>query len=90
MPRFGYWRREEMEKWHAFVAYNSMTQYGFGTTSEADRYSEFLNREREVNHYYHRDLTADEFERLDNNGYDYGFRLDEQLDSIARLLHLHY
>lgn len=40
-----------MTQWYAFKAYNSQILYGFGTTEEAERYADRLNRGREVNHY---------------------------------------
>jgi hypothetical protein len=76
------------KKWHAFVANNSQPMYGFGTTSEAEQFCEFLDRDHVNRHYHYRDLTAHEFTKLDD-GYD-GFRLDEELDWIAHHRHLYY
>ena len=39
------------ENWYAFRAYNSMTHYGYGTTDEAERYTDHLNARRDINHY---------------------------------------
>jgi hypothetical protein len=40
-----------MEATYAFTAYNTETQYGYGTESEAAKYLAFLNQNREINLY---------------------------------------
>lgn len=40
-----------MEKWHAFTAYNSQAQYGFGTEAQAKKHCDYLNRNRDINVY---------------------------------------
>jgi hypothetical protein len=40
-----------MESTYTFTAYNTETQYGYGTENEAQQYLSFLNRDREINLY---------------------------------------
>src|SRR5687768_14100213 len=51
-------------KWFAFRAYNSETQYGYGTTEDADRYSDLLNTGREVDLFSAYELTDEEAAEL--------------------------
>src|SRR5437762_8526984 len=46
------WHSFTMKKnWHSFTASNAQPVYGFGTYWEANKYQDWLNREREVNEY---------------------------------------
>ena len=42
---------KQMEATYAFTAYNTETQYGYGTENEAQQYLNFLNQDREINLY---------------------------------------
>ncbi len=45
------------QKWFGFYAHNSQAAYGYGTQIEADAYCDYLNRNRDVNHYYPEVIT---------------------------------
>jgi hypothetical protein len=55
-----------MEDTYAFTAYNTETQYGYGTENEAQQYLNFLNQDREINLYEMEvsDLTDEQADRL--------------------------
>jgi hypothetical protein len=55
-----------MEVTYAFTAYNTETQYGFGTEDEATEYLEWLNKDKEINLYEMEisDLTDDQADTL--------------------------
>lgn len=67
--------------WFAFRAYNTQTEYGFGSDNEAERYCDHLNAAREVNVYAAHELSADEAAELDLD--NRGFNLDDALAEIA-------
>jgi hypothetical protein len=55
-----------METTYAFEAYNTETQYGYGTEDEALKYCKFLNRDRENNCYQvsESDITDEQADTL--------------------------
>ena len=67
-----------METTYAFTAYNTETQYGYGTEDEALKYCKFLNRDRENNCYqvYESDLTDEQADTL-------AFNLRDCLNDLA-------
>lgn len=67
-----------MEDWYAFRAYNSQTLYGFGTSADADRYCDRLNKGREVNLYGARLMTDDDIANVPHLA-DEGCNLDDEL-----------
>lgn len=71
-----------MEKWYAFKAYNSQTHYGYGTEEEAERYTQKLNENREINVYGAYQLSDEEAaeKRLDE-GYGDSFNLSDEINS---------
>jgi hypothetical protein len=62
-----------MEATYAFTAYNTETQYGYGTENEAQQYLDFLNQDREINLYEMEvaGLTDEQAERLAFNLRDF-------------------
>ena len=70
-----------MGNWHKFTAYNSQAQYGYGTEKEAEKYADFLNRNREINVYGF--AVVNEAEQLANlESDDAGFNLNDCLAAI--------
>lgn len=69
--------------WFAFRAYNTQTEYGFGSENEAERYCDHLNAARENNVYAAHELSADEAAEFDLDNRDDGFNLDDALAEIA-------
>lgn len=56
------------EKWYKFAASNETPYFGWGSEAEADRYCDYLNRDRDINCYEVTEvLDADEQERLDES-----------------------
>lgn len=54
---------------YRFSAYNSQTEYGWGTEEEAGKYCDYLNRSREINVYGYREITdVDEIMKRDEDG----------------------
>lgn len=74
-------RKKQMstETWFAFRAYNSQAIYGFGTPEEADRYTNILNENREINVYSAHALTAAQAAELRLEDGDEGFNLADEL-----------
>ncbi len=69
-------------EWYRFSAYNTESQYGYGSITEATEYLDFLNEDREINQYEYevvRDqhLVAD----LENNRTD-GFNISDVLNNV--------
>lgn len=71
-----------MEKWFAFRAYNSQTIIAYGTESEADRYADHLNADREINVYGAYGLTAAEAAELNPADRCDTFNLSDALAEI--------
>lgn len=71
------------ETWFIFTAYNSQAHFGYGTPEEADRYCDVLNRGREINYYHAREMTPEEYARLESGDDTDGFRLDDALATQA-------
>jgi hypothetical protein len=69
-----------MEAWYAFKAYNSQTQYGYGTATEADQYADLLNRNREINVYAPHKLDDAEAAELKLEGNTDAFNLSDALN----------
>jgi len=64
-------RSEEAgECWWTFSAYNSEKLYGFGTRNEAQKYKDYLNRKREINHYYFAETDAETVSDLETRRND--------------------
>jgi hypothetical protein len=40
-----------MEYWYEFRAHNEQVRYGYGPSFAADEYTDFLNKDRQVNHF---------------------------------------
>jgi len=71
--------------WWRFRAYNTESRYGYGTPQEADRYCDYLNRDREINHYAAELLDDPEIEAaLEAGDRSDGCNLDEELIAIAQ------
>lgn len=66
-----------MEAWYKFTAYNTQSQFGYGTADQAEKYADHLNKSREINVYNAAKVEdADEIAKLDK-GYGDGFNLDD-------------
>lgn len=66
------------EAWFAFKAYNTQTQYGYGTETQAEAYADHLNKHREINLFAAHKLSAEEAqERGLNEGYGDSFNLED-------------
>lgn len=71
-----------MENWYAFTAYNTQTQYGYGTEQEASIYADHLNSKRNINHYSYEAVPAGErWNHLDSGKDTDGFALDLAIDT---------
>lgn len=70
-----------MERWYAFIAFNSETQFGWGDEEQADRITDYLNIGRDpFNLYFPAILTdAEQLERLDSRQDDSGFDMSDYL-----------
>ena len=66
-----------MTTWYKFAAYNTETQYGYGTEKQAERYADHLNKGREINVYGFEPVTDVEQIAEIEKGYGYGFNLDD-------------
>jgi hypothetical protein len=71
-----------MEHWYAFKAYNNQIAYGYGTAQEADRYTDHLNRNRDINHFAPRILSDAEVAQLGLEDSDLGISLSVALSDI--------
>ena len=61
--------------WYAFRAFDEKTQYGFGTASEAARYLNQLNFDRELNSFSSDKLTRHQVVALKLDDGGVGFSL---------------
>ena len=73
-----------MERWFVFRAYNSQPVYGYGTSVEAGRYNDELNRNRQVNLYAPYVMSLEQVSELNlNDDYnDLGIALSVALSDI--------
>lgn len=63
--------------WYVFTAYNTQAQYGFGEHTQAERYCDHLNCDRDINVYSYRELTGAEVEDLELDHNSLGFNFDD-------------
>lgn len=83
----GYWiggahcAAEAPDRWWKFGGSNLQPIYGYGTEAEADRYADYLNRDRDINCYQVDSVDdPDALARLDEG--NEGFAISEELDAI--------
>ncbi len=70
--------------WYIFTAYNSEALYGCGCESDAEKYCNYLNRDREINCYQYAELSnKDRIDRLNSGMDDSGFDIEPELYEIA-------
>ncbi|MEQ1614464.1 MAG: hypothetical protein ABL904_17085 [Hyphomicrobiaceae bacterium] len=68
-------RKYTGDRWWKFSAYNSQAQYGWGDEAEASAYADFMNQDREINHYTYSEAEGDHE--------DDGFNLADSLAEIG-------
>jgi len=75
---------EQQDRWWALRAYNSETQYGYGTEAEAEAWADVLNRGREINLYAPEPVEDAEMCRRLDDGQG-GVNLADELAGVADL-----
>jgi len=67
--------------WFKFSAYNTESQFGYGTQEEAIEYLEYLNEDREINQFQYETIRdQDSINNLNNS--PIGFLLQDQLECV--------
>jgi hypothetical protein len=72
-----------MNQWYSFAAHNTTAQYGYGSASEADRYADYLNRDRDINCFHAVPLTDEDAVELRLGENTEAVNLDDELAAIA-------
>lgn len=58
----------KMRRWWKFGGSNLQAVYGWGTREQAEEYAHYLNRSRDINHYYADPLSEDDDEATKQAG----------------------
>ena len=56
----------DVDRWWEFGGNNLESLYAYGSEAEAERYRVWLNRNREINHYYMGEVDEECARRLDD------------------------